>query len=203
MSVRFTVTPTRAEDVPGLGGGGDGESGAGDGAAEPGERDRESEETAAVPGAGEPGRAGSSREEPAEERNQTSITGEHIRLLGDGHEKEHTIFFSTAYEGDEFCDRNLALFEEELDTRPKVSSLLNRMANYTNLPQGAKEHEEAENIGESKKKATKTPQMGMLMGVYLPCLQNIFGVILFLRLTWVGDCWSPAVILHCPTLLLL
>lgn len=27
--------------------------------------------------------------------------------------------------------------------------------------------------------------MGTLMGVYLPCLQNIFGVILFLRLTWV------------------
>lgn len=29
------------------------------------------------------------------------------------------------------------------------------------------------------------PQMGTFMGVYLPCLQNIFGVILFLRLTWV------------------
>ncbi|XP_060767740.1 solute carrier family 12 member 4 isoform X2 [Neoarius graeffei] len=27
--------------------------------------------------------------------------------------------------------------------------------------------------------------MGTLMGVYLPCLQNIFGVILFLRLTWI------------------
>lgn len=26
--------------------------------------------------------------------------------------------------------------------------------------------------------------MGTLMGVYLPCMQNIFGVILFLRLTW-------------------
>uniref|UniRef100_A0A8C5SPR0 Solute carrier family 12 member 6 n=1 Tax=Laticauda laticaudata TaxID=8630 RepID=A0A8C5SPR0_LATLA len=66
-------------------------------------------------------------------------------------------------------------FIEEMDTRPKVSSLLNRMANYTNLMQGAREHEEAENI----------PQMGTFMGVYLPCLQNIFGVILFLRLTWV------------------
>ncbi|KAL0191761.1 hypothetical protein M9458_014459, partial [Cirrhinus mrigala] len=26
--------------------------------------------------------------------------------------------------------------------------------------------------------------MGTLMGVYLPCLQNILGVILFLRMTW-------------------
>uniref|UniRef100_A0A8C2CZ92 Solute carrier family 12 member 6 n=1 Tax=Cyprinus carpio TaxID=7962 RepID=A0A8C2CZ92_CYPCA len=73
---------------------------------------------------------------------------------------------------------------EEMDTRPKVSSLLNRLANYTNLMQGAKEHEEAESIGE-KRKSSKSPQMGTFMGVYLPCLQNIFGVILFLRLTWV------------------
>uniref|UniRef100_A0A668AVX7 Solute carrier family 12 member 6 n=1 Tax=Myripristis murdjan TaxID=586833 RepID=A0A668AVX7_9TELE len=71
--------------------------------------------------------------------------------------------------------------QEEMDTRPKVSSLLNRLANYTNLTQGAKEHEEAESIGEKR----KTGKMGTFMGVYLPCLQNIFGVILFLRLTWV------------------
>lgn len=30
----------------------------------------------------------------------------------------------------------------------------------------------------------QSPSMGTLMGVYLPCMQNIFGVILFLRLTW-------------------
>ncbi len=47
--------------------------------------------------------------------------------------------------------------QEEMDTRPKVSSLLNRLANYTNLTQGAKEHEEAESIGE-KKKASKVYQ---------------------------------------------
>uniref|UniRef100_A0A8C0TSV1 Solute carrier family 12 member 6 n=2 Tax=Canis lupus familiaris TaxID=9615 RepID=A0A8C0TSV1_CANLF len=84
---------------------------------------------------------------------------------------------------------------------PKVSSLLNRMANYTNLTQGAKEHEEAENITEGKKKPTKTPQMGTFMGVYLPCLQNIFGVILFLRLTWVvgtaGVLQAFAIVLIC------
>ena len=27
--------------------------------------------------------------------------------------------------------------------------------------------------------------MGTLMGVYLPCLQNILGVILFIRLSWI------------------
>lgn len=96
-----------------------------------------------------------------------------------------------------------------MDTRPKVSSLLSRLANYTNLTQGAKEHEEEESIGEKRKPSKvpfprlfplaplnpspgpdilsldQAPQMGTFMGVYLPCLQNIFGVILFLRLTWV------------------
>lgn len=32
-----------------------------------------------------------------------------------------------------------------MDTRPMVSSLLSSLANYSNLPQGSKEHEEAEN----------------------------------------------------------
>lgn len=43
--------------------------------------------------------------------------------------------------------------------------------------------------------------MGTFMGVYLPCLQNIFGVILFLRLTWVvgtaGVLQSFAIVLIC------
>uniref|UniRef100_A0A8C3AAU5 Solute carrier family 12 member 6 n=1 Tax=Cyclopterus lumpus TaxID=8103 RepID=A0A8C3AAU5_CYCLU len=105
------------------------------------------------------------------------------RCPGDGNSKISSVYINNSHglDDDDFYDRNLALFEEEMDTRPKVSSLLNRLANYTNLTQGAKEHEEAEGIGEKK----KSPQMGTFMGVYLPCLQNIFGVILFLRLTWV------------------
>ncbi|KAL2103666.1 hypothetical protein ACEWY4_000534 [Coilia grayii] len=79
----------------------------------------------------------------------------------------------------------MALFEEEMDTVPMVSSLLSSLANYSNLPQGSKEHEEAENNEETRKKpATQAPQLGTVMGVYLPCLQNILGVILFLRMTW-------------------
>uniref|UniRef100_A0A8C7DK72 Solute carrier family 12 member 6 n=1 Tax=Oncorhynchus kisutch TaxID=8019 RepID=A0A8C7DK72_ONCKI len=106
--------------------------------------------------------------------------------VGDGNAKMSNVYINNSHgvDDDDFYDRNLALFEEEMDTRPKVSSLLNRLANYTNLTQGAREHEEAESIGE-KRKAHKSPQMGTFMGVYLPCLQNIFGVILFLRLTWV------------------
>uniref|UniRef100_A0A673W7C6 Solute carrier family 12 member 6 n=1 Tax=Salmo trutta TaxID=8032 RepID=A0A673W7C6_SALTR len=113
-------------------------------------------------------------------------TSKSIPLQRDGNSKMSNVYINNSHgvDDDDFYDRNLALFEEEMDTRPKVSSLLNRLANYTNLTQGAREHEEAESIGE-KRKAHKSPQMGTFMGVYLPCLQNIFGVILFLRLTWV------------------
>ncbi|XP_019729338.1 solute carrier family 12 member 7 isoform X2 [Hippocampus comes] len=106
---------------------------------------------------------------------------------GDGVPKENSPFInntdndkSSSYDG-----TNMALFEEEMDSNPMVSSLLDKLANYTNLTQGAQEHEEADDDEGSKKKAIKSPQMGTFMGVYLPCLQNILGVILFLRLTWI------------------
>ncbi|KAM7377069.1 hypothetical protein PAMA_013720 [Pampus argenteus] len=178
-SVRFTVTPTKAEDLPGL---------------SDTSPDISSRSTARV-------RFGSresvNRSDPLSEASgglTTSATAagggadtpDHSNTDGDGNSKISSVYINNTHgmDDDDFYDRNLALFEEEMDTRPKVSSLLNRLANYTNLTQGAKEHEEAESIGE-KKKPGKSPQMGTFMGVYLPCLQNIFGVILFLRLTWV------------------
>ncbi|KAM6909133.1 solute carrier family 12 member 6 isoform 1-T1 [Xenentodon cancila] len=178
-SVRFTVTPTKAEDLPGL------SDTSPDISLRSGTRVRfDSRENV-------------NRSDPLSEASSgvtTSATGgggadtpEHCSSeQGDGNSKISSVYINNTHvvDDDDFYDRNLALFEEEMDTRPKVSSLLNRLANYTNLTQGAKEHEEAESIGE-KKKPTKSPQMGTFMGVYLPCLQNIFGVILFLRLTWV------------------
>ncbi|CAN2389313.1 Solute carrier family 12 [Pristimantis euphronides] len=106
---------------------------------------------------------------------------------GHGSVRESSPFLKNAepHKGGGYYDKNLALFEEELDIRPKVSSLLSRLVNYTNLTQGAKEHEEAESGEGARKKVHKAPSMGTLMGVYLPCLQNILGVILFLRLTWI------------------
>uniref|UniRef100_A0A4W4HHX3 Solute carrier family 12 member 7a n=1 Tax=Electrophorus electricus TaxID=8005 RepID=A0A4W4HHX3_ELEEL len=79
--------------------------------------------------------------------------------------------------------KNMALFEEEMDSTPMVSSLLNKLANYTNLTQGVADHEEAES--EDGIKRVTGPQMGTFIGVYLPCVQSILGVILFLRLTWI------------------
>ncbi|XP_023646086.2 solute carrier family 12 member 4 [Paramormyrops kingsleyae] len=123
---------------------------------------------------------------------------------GHGSHKEDSPFLNSSDSSpkrNDYYDRNLALFEEELDIRPKVSSLLSRLVSYTNITQGAKEHEEAESAESSKRKIPKSPNMGTLMGVYLPCLQNIFGIILFLRLTWIvgiaGIMQSLLIVLMC------
>ncbi|XP_040833309.1 solute carrier family 12 member 7 isoform X2 [Ochotona curzoniae] len=103
---------------------------------------------------------------------------------GDGGARESSPFMgAAALDGDSLLEgKNMALFEEEMDSNPMVSSLLNKLANYTNLSQGVVDHEEAE---ESRPRESKAPCMGTFIGVYLPCLQNILGVILFLRLTWI------------------
>ncbi|XP_054434327.1 solute carrier family 12 member 7 isoform X1 [Pteronotus mesoamericanus] len=106
------------------------------------------------------------------------------RYAGDGHSRENSPIINNGdMERESFFEgKNMALFEEEMDSNPMVSSLLNKLANYTNLSQGVVEHEEDE---ESRRREVKSPGMGTFIGVYLPCLQNILGVILFLRLTWI------------------
>ncbi|GLD58201.1 solute carrier family 12 member 4 isoform X1, partial [Lates japonicus] len=77
---------------------------------------------------------------------------------GHGNHKEDSPFLNSAHAANkknDFYDRNLALFEEELDIRPKVSSLLSRLVNYTNITQGAKEHEEEESAEASRRKTPK------------------------------------------------
>ncbi|XP_008586577.1 PREDICTED: solute carrier family 12 member 6 [Galeopterus variegatus] len=216
-SVRFMVTPTKIDDIPGLSDTSPDLSSRSSSRVRFSSRESVPETSRSEPMSEMSGATTSLATvalDPASDRtsnpqdvtddpSQNSITGEHSQLLDDGHKKARNAYLSNSNyeEGDEYFDKNLALFEEEMDTRPKVSSLLNRMANYTNLTQGAKEHEEAENITEGKKKPTKTLQMGTFMGVYLPCLQNIFGVILFLRLTWVvgtaGVLQAFAIVLIC------
>uniref|UniRef100_A0A8C9X3M3 Solute carrier family 12 member 6 n=1 Tax=Sander lucioperca TaxID=283035 RepID=A0A8C9X3M3_SANLU len=174
-SVRFTVTPTKAEDLPGLSDTSPDISSRSGARVRFGSRESVNRSDPLSEGSG----GGTTTAGGAE-------TPDYSNVEQDGNSKISSVYINNTHgvDDDDFYDRNLALFEEEMDTRPKVSSLLNRLANYTNLTQGAREHEEAESIGE-KKKASKSPQMGTFMGVYLPCLQNIFGVILFLRLTWV------------------
>ncbi|XP_036610486.1 solute carrier family 12 member 7 isoform X1 [Trichosurus vulpecula] len=165
MPTNFTVVPVEAQ--------GD----AADGPGNPGAPGEEQERQPLSP----PEPEVSPKLQPAPSPEPPECSSE---ILGDGTPRENSPFINNTdmereniYEG-----KNMALFEEEMDSNPMVSSLLNKLANYTNLSQGVVEHEEDE---DSKRKEIKAPRMGTFIGVYLPCLQNILGVILFLRLTWI------------------
>ena len=72
--------------------------------------------------------------------------------------------------------------QDEFGERPRISNVLNSISNYSSTIQNAPEDPNAA-------KAPEKANLGTLMGVFLPCLQNIFGVILFIRMTWiVGTC---------------
>ncbi|XP_074506339.1 solute carrier family 12 member 7-like isoform X2 [Sebastes fasciatus] len=118
-----------------------------------------------------------------EEADKDSLQESHS---GDDTHRESSPFINSDDDKDHYYEgKNMALFEEEMDSHPMVSSLLNKLANYTNLTQGVREHEEAENEDGVRRVTVVVPPMGTFIGVYLPCMQNILGVILFLRLTWI------------------
>ncbi|XP_074936633.1 solute carrier family 12 member 4-like [Phalacrocorax aristotelis] len=71
------------------------------------------------------------------------------------------------------CDHTLALFEEELATRPRVPALLRRMAPYSALSPNSDD-------GRAPGRA-----LGALWGVAAPSLQTLLGLVLVLRLPWV------------------
>ncbi|VVC39546.1 Hypothetical protein CINCED_3A020893 [Cinara cedri] len=76
-------------------------------------------------------------------------------------------------------ETNLYLYSDEMEDRPRVATFLNSIADYSNtIPSAA----DADSKSIAPKAASR---MGTLVGVYLPCVQNIFGVILFIRLSWV------------------
>ncbi|XP_016973959.1 solute carrier family 12 member 4 isoform X1 [Drosophila rhopaloa] len=74
-------------------------------------------------------------------------------------------------------DPNLYLYDDDLETRPHISTFISSIANYENTIPAATDPD--------AKPAAPSARMGTLIGVFLPCIQNIFGVILFIRLTWV------------------
>uniref|UniRef100_A0A672NDG6 Solute carrier family 12 member 5-like n=1 Tax=Sinocyclocheilus grahami TaxID=75366 RepID=A0A672NDG6_SINGR len=76
----------------------------------------------------------------------------------DGNPRESSPFINNTDDnkGNLYDGKNMALFEEEMDSNPMVSSLLSKLANYTNLTQGVREHEEADEDEGAKKQTVKT-----------------------------------------------
>ncbi|XP_011496527.1 PREDICTED: solute carrier family 12 member 4 [Ceratosolen solmsi marchali] len=74
-------------------------------------------------------------------------------------------------------------FSEDFDHRPRIATILNSLSDYSNtIP--APTDPDAKPVSAASSKS-ESARMGTLIGVFLPCIQNIFGVILFIRLTWV------------------
>lgn len=53
-----------------------------------------------------------------------------------------------------------------MDSNPMVSSLLSKLANYTNLTQGVREHEEADEEEGAKKKTVKVSTVALYQKGY-------------------------------------
>ncbi|XP_063395595.1 solute carrier family 12 member 6 isoform X6 [Cydia fagiglandana] len=71
------------------------------------------------------------------------------------------------------------VWQEEIEDRPRAATFLSSLADYSNtIPTASAADPDAA-------KPAPPARMGTLIGVFLPCIQNIFGVILFIRLTWV------------------
>lgn len=78
---------------------------------------------------------------------------------------------------DNVGDTNLYLYHDDIKERPHVAGAISSMANYSATIQQAPNDPDA--------KPVEKANLGTLFGVYVPCIQNIFGVILFIRMTWI------------------
>ncbi|CAI4225510.1 unnamed protein product [Auanema sp. JU1783] len=77
------------------------------------------------------------------------------------------------------CEQHspLALYEQDYDTQgQKIGQMLRKLSVYNATEPTAEEADE---------KPKQAAKMGTIMGVFLPCLQNIFGVLFFIRMVWI------------------
>ncbi|CAK5085508.1 unnamed protein product [Meloidogyne enterolobii] len=98
------------------------------------------------------------------------------------------------------CDLNLALYQDEYSgaKRQNIGQMLRSLSLYNSILPTSNEDPESTIKGSSNgangnnnngKNRNGKPQaaakLGTIMGVYIPCLQNIFGVLFFIRLPWI------------------
>ncbi|XP_038109512.1 solute carrier family 12 member 4 isoform X2 [Culex quinquefasciatus] len=121
---------------------------------------------------------------------EAAVTG---KLLSSAHEKGEPTDDQPFVSKNEKMETNLYLYSEEIQERPQITTLISSLANYSNTIPAPTDPD--------AKPAPASARMGTLIGVYLPCMQNIFGVILFIRLTWVvgtaGAIYGFLIVLCC------
>uniref|UniRef100_A0A915HU47 Peptidase S1 domain-containing protein n=1 Tax=Romanomermis culicivorax TaxID=13658 RepID=A0A915HU47_ROMCU len=77
-----------------------------------------------------------------------------------------------------YHDQCISANIDEYNYRPKVAQIIRSMSVYSPLQPGAVEKA-------STQKSQQPATMGTFIGVFLPCVQNIFGVLFFIRLGWI------------------
>ncbi|CAK9294591.1 unnamed protein product [Gordionus sp. m RMFG-2023] len=83
---------------------------------------------------------------------------------------------------------DLYLYEEEMEEKMPATSIISSLNNYTaSIPPNTNASFQGPANGDIaiKSQSLKVNKLGTVMGVFLPCIQNIFGVILFLRMNWI------------------
>ncbi|XP_057292168.1 solute carrier family 12 member 4-like [Hydractinia symbiolongicarpus] len=122
------------------------------------------------------------------EENEGDVISNHevnVNIQDEG--KEHTcisslespnITFKTPSPDLSSYDGNLALYVDDINQRGKIQNFIRTVSSYS----AAIPAPDCNSDVESKPEVAK---LGTLVGVYLPCIQNILGVILFIRLSWI------------------
>jgi len=94
-------------------------------------------------------------------------------------------------------DGMLALYADDIPQKGRFQNFLHTVTSYTaSIPVA-----DQDTTADKKLKSKEIAKLGTLVGVFLPCIQNIFGVILFIRLSWIvgtaGILQGFAIVLTC------
>ncbi|CAG0880541.1 unnamed protein product [Darwinula stevensoni] len=101
--------------------------------------------------------------EPASGPSTPPPAGNDTRPIVDGKEDNAEMYSA----------HNLYLYDEEMQGRPKVAAFLSSLGDYSATIEAAPADPDSKSH-----QAKGGAQMGTLIGVYLPCMQNIFGTLL-------------------------
>lgn len=112
------------------------------------------------------------------------LKGARSSLMGDSLEAYAEIPTEVAVEDieaedDQDEDNRINLFEDDAKTLPPMSNWFGKLAAYTGGIEPT--------VGETKqiKENQRRKRLGTFLGVFLPCCQNILGILLFLRAGWI------------------
>ncbi|KAF8571428.1 hypothetical protein P879_01440 [Paragonimus westermani] len=102
-------------------------------------------------------------------------------------------------EAEDEDDQELNLFEDEQKTLPPMSNWFGKLAAYTGGIEPTVD--ETKQLREKQAKADERKRLGTFLGVFLPCCQNILGILLFVRVGWItgvaGALQSATIVIMC------